>query len=553
MNRTPITPPPSDFEARLATWLEEGATSGPDELLSRTFARTRSTRQHRSPRLRLLQPTRSATISSTLKFAAVATVALAVGIGIGLSLTRGPDIVSAPAAGPSPGPTPVALQSTLHSGTYVATPFAGPGSSGVCLDPPRAGCTETAADGAITFTFEVPDGWAGLPPDGISSSAGTGLLFQRGGDLYDDPCATDGIPRIAVGPSVDDFTNAVATNPLLDTTTPMNVELGGYSGQYIELQVPADLTGCAQFRPWDPWYYAQTPGERWRLWVLDVGGVRVVVQAIDHADTTPVAEAELMAIVDSIQIKRPSNGWIAFSSQPHAQQDGLTDFRRGGDIYLAHDRDDLHVLVSRGPGKDTNVCPAFSPDGARLAYGERTAAGIAIVILELAADGSIVDTSRLPLDTTSTVAPCPRWSADGTRIGALDGRNVVVIRGLDGSIVEAGAGDPTYADFTDDDTRPLVSPSGELSVRRQDGGTVVHPVDGSPDRTIAGDVYRILGWSPDSTKVLLMSDSSATSFDLRAVSVDEPYTVEMIADVIPVNGARSWPGRRDGSWQSLLE
>ena len=493
-------------------------------------------------------------MNSTLKFAAIGIFALAVGIGIGPLLSSTSNDAAVPASSPLPSAAPTPLYAgTLRAGAYTVAPFAGPGSSGVCEDPPQAGCTETAADDAIGFTFSLPEGWSGLPPDGISGSDGAALIFLRGADLFADPCASEGTPGIAVGPTVDEFVSAVTGHPLLDVSSPVDVELGGYSGKYVELQVPTDLTGCMQFRPWDPWYYAQAAGERWHLWVLDVDGVRVAVQAIDHAETPPERQAELLAIVDSIQVKRPSNGWIAFSSQPHGGQVMPTDFRRGGDIYLAHDRDDLHMIVSRGPGMDTNVCPAFSPDGTRLAYGERTDAGIAIVILDLAADGSIVDTSRLPLDPTSTVAPCPRWSVDGTRIGSLEGRNVVV-RGLDGSIVEAGAGDPTYADFTDDDTRPLVSPSGELGVRSIYGrGVIVSPVDGSPDRTIAGDPTRIVGWSPDSSKVLLMSDSSATSFDLRAVSVDEPFTVEVIAGVTPVNGARSWPGRRDVSWQSLLE
>jgi hypothetical protein len=248
-----------------------------------------------------------------------------------------------------------------------------------------------------------------------------------------------------------------------------------------------------------------------------------------------------------------TNGWIAFSSQPHAGQVMSTDGRRGGDIYLAHDSDDLRMLVSRGPGRDTNVCPAFSPDGTRLAYGERTDAGTAVVILDLAADGSIERTSRLPLDTTSTVAPCPRWSVDGTRITSLEARNTMVVRGLDGSIVEARSGDPTFTDYAYG-PGTLDSPSGELSVRQQGGEIIVHPADGSPERTIAGKYpYAIAGWSPDSTKVLLLRDVSGHDFELSAVSVDEPFTVEVIADRIPTNGSRSWPERRDLSWQTLHE
>ena len=38
---------PSDVDARLIAWLEEGPSNGPEEVLSRTFARARSTRQDR--------------------------------------------------------------------------------------------------------------------------------------------------------------------------------------------------------------------------------------------------------------------------------------------------------------------------------------------------------------------------------------------------------------------------------------------------------------------------------------------------------------------------
>jgi hypothetical protein len=777
---------PSDVDARLIAWLEEGSSSGPDEVLSRAFARARSTRQDRVWLHRLIQPTRSYAMNSMLKVAAVAVFTLAVGAVV---LPRGPDIGAAPAPSASPPPSPSPLSEDwvpLTAGTYVTTPFAAPGSD-ACLD--QADCLDTSIDDDVRVTFSVPDGWEGSGRDGVAWSGGpyantAGLIFTRGASLYDDPCVNDGTPDIPVGPSVDDFANAVAGNPLLETTTPVDVSLAGYAGKYIELQVPTDLTGCSQFRPWEPWYYAQDPGELWRLWVLDVAGLRVVVQAIDHADTSPQIQAQLQGIVDSVAIEPPpaplrqgplaagtytvspfggdewapcgpaedpcpeaavddgirftftvpegwagapfgsdiwlatehnsgpagagfligrggwlysdpcvgedpdvpvgptvddfvdalvthpaldvtepvqvvlggyagkyldlqapadlsdcpdnfvawdptfyaqgpsnlqhiwvidvdgvrvvihgsefpdtapersaelreivdsfrierdpalapspaaslaapslrspgtegvTNGWIAFSSQPHAGQVMATDGRRGGDIYLAHDSDDLRMLVSRGPGMDTNVCPAFSPDGTRLAYGEQTDAGIAIVILDLAADGSIERTSRLPLDTTSPVAPCPRWSVDGTRIGSLEARNIVIVRGLDGSIVEARTGDPTFADFAYG-PGPLGSPSGEHSVRMQNGEIIVHPADGSPERTIAGmNPYAIAGWSPDSTKLLLMRDVSGHDLQLSAVSIDEPFAVEVVADVIPVNGARSWPERRDLSWQTLFE
>ena len=48
-------------------------------------------------------------------------------------------------------------------------------------------------------------------------------------------------------------------------------------------------------------------------------------------------------------------------------------------------------------------------------------------------------------------APCPRWSADGTRIAYLDGGRVVVVL-PDGSTSEGRAGDPVAGDWVRDAT-----------------------------------------------------------------------------------------------------
>ena len=49
--------------------------------------------------------------------------------------------------------------------------------------------------------------------------------------------------------------------------------------------------------------YAQGPSQGWHLWILDVDGIRVVVQTNDYAGTSAENRAELQAIVDSIQIE----------------------------------------------------------------------------------------------------------------------------------------------------------------------------------------------------------------------------------------------------------
>ncbi len=113
--------------------------------------------------------------------------------------------------------------------------------------------------------------------------------------MYSDPCFTvDGPPDVKVGPTADDFADALAAHPLLNSTTPVETTLGGYSGKYVDLQLPADVAKCPfNYYPWAPAFYAQGPNHRWHVWSLDVDGVRVVIQSGDFAgpDAGPGGDA----------------------------------------------------------------------------------------------------------------------------------------------------------------------------------------------------------------------------------------------------------------------
>ena len=221
-------------------------------------------------------------------------------------------------SGPTPTPTasPVALrEGLLPAGMYeVASPFAGENWV-PCPLATTPGCADPLTDDSIGFTFTVPDGWSGAPFSSIwlatganSPPAGASLILLRGGWLHTDPCTTSGAPPdIEVGPTVDDFASALADHPLLEVTTPIDVTLAGYSGTYVDLQLPSELAGCTtSYYPWEPGLYSQGPAHRWHLWILDVDGVRVVVQTSDYSGTSPQDRAELQTIVDSIRFER----WI---------------------------------------------------------------------------------------------------------------------------------------------------------------------------------------------------------------------------------------------------
>jgi hypothetical protein len=312
-----------DITRIVRSWLDEGATALPDRVLDAVLDQVPVTPQRR-PRW---PARRFRVMNNSLKFALVA-AAVVVIVLVGINLLprsggvggTGPSPISPPTQTPTsaPTPTPSAVPTgsparipdgPLKAGTYVTAPFAQAGSD-ACGIPPQSGCIDSTNDDSIRVTFTVPDGWAGIGGNAIwlaneqnASPGGASLIFVRGAWLLTDPCQNGQNPDIPVGPTVADFVGAVAKHPLLDTTTPVDVKLAGYSGKYFDLQVPADIFNCDDYRPWEPGLYAQGPSHRWHLSVLDVDGVRVVVQSMDYAGTSATRRAELKAIVDSIKIE----------------------------------------------------------------------------------------------------------------------------------------------------------------------------------------------------------------------------------------------------------
>ncbi len=249
-----------------------------------------------------------------------------------------------------------------------------------------------------------------------------------------------------------------------------------------------------------------------------------------------------------------SNGWIAYSTD--GQLPGGTDVTTGSDIYLVRAGVEPRLLAGREGGTTRNVCPAFSPDGRRLAFGVASTQARAVVVIQLDASGVIGDPVHINVPGPGP-AVCPRWLSDGVRIAYLDGA-VLVVRGLDGSTPAIAAGDPGLKDLERrrDPSDPLLSPSGDWLVRVSSSGSGCQMVITKPDGTAAHVIplsfcpYAIAAWSPDGRQVILMEDVSGLDFTMHAIGVDSPSQVTVVFTV-RTNGARSWPGRGDVSWQPV--
>ena len=125
------------------------------------------------------------------------------------------------------------------------------------------------------------------------------------------------------GPTVDDLVDALTTQRFRHATEPTDVTLDDYQGRAFEWSVPDDwvVTGDAEFEGCDiepsnglrtfvSWLgngegqrFQHVAGQIDMLWVLDVEGQRLVVDATYSPDTTDADRAELMGIVESLRFE----------------------------------------------------------------------------------------------------------------------------------------------------------------------------------------------------------------------------------------------------------
>ncbi len=279
-------------------WLEDQPDKASDRLLDSVLTDLQTAPQRGRWRvaLRRFPMFGSTSLRVATAFGAVALVAV-----LGLAMWGGRGAVG-PGASPvsseqsSPQPTMITLRSAekdLSAGTY------------------------RVDDGSFPpFVLTVPDGWR--YGDGLVNRPRSGQLTPPvsvqfwGGPthVYRHPCQWQG-SLFEPGPSVDDFAQALVDQPLRNATEPVDVTLGGYAGKYLELSVPSDMDfsecdvadGENRFFSWDGRYH-QGPGQVDRLWILDVDGSRLVIDAFQMPYATAEERAEQQAVVESVEFER---------------------------------------------------------------------------------------------------------------------------------------------------------------------------------------------------------------------------------------------------------
>lgn len=184
----------------------------------------------------------------------------------------------------------------------------------VCEARDPIGCPDpSVAPPPLDLEVTVPAGWQHwseyglLTPEGEDPTEGPdgGALvmgwttFQVG--LNSDPCLSVGheVPDVKVGPGVEDFVDAVQAQEVLDVTEPVDTKVGGYPARFFSLEGPSDISGCDNWRPWDPGFFVQGPDNHWDVWVVDVGH-RVLIVTQHFPDTPAPVVTELRQMAESI-------------------------------------------------------------------------------------------------------------------------------------------------------------------------------------------------------------------------------------------------------------
>jgi hypothetical protein len=161
------------------------------------------------------------------------------------------------------------------------------------------------------ITVTLPSGWFNYNGWGINDDGALSVSFWDVDKVYPTGCRWQGKPKIDPGRTVDGLARVLATRPLRHASRPTDVKFAGFRGEYLRWSVPSGIDfrrRCSQgyFESWtgrgwarDRWQ--QGAGQVDRLWILDLNGKRLVIDANYLPQATRPQRTELDHIVHSIK------------------------------------------------------------------------------------------------------------------------------------------------------------------------------------------------------------------------------------------------------------
>lgn len=300
-------PTDRQLDEQISRWLEAEAPGRlPDRVLGATFERTRRTRQQGGWRA-LLGRIQMPKFVLALGGAAAAVVVAV--LALNLNNANVPGVGGQPSASPSPSSSPV-TSATPATGALPEGPFLVEGQLPITVSIPAAGWTFASDISALMKGDEVEN----LPEAAIllwTWPAGTEFF------VYGDPCRWKSTRPETPVTTADELAAALAAQSSRDASGPVEVTVGGYAGKSVTLLVPDDIDFSSS-SPCDddnfasygvpgdePSRYHQGPGQIDELWILDVDGTIVTMDAMYRPDTTAELVDEMRGIAESATFATP--------------------------------------------------------------------------------------------------------------------------------------------------------------------------------------------------------------------------------------------------------
>jgi len=288
-----------DVTRIVRSWLHEDAYEDADRILNLVLDEVDTTPQRRAGWLARRFPIMNTNIARL----GVASAVVVLAIIIGINFLPGSYFGGPPEATPSPS-------EAAPSPSAAASPKALPLEFDVALTP---GTYSLAEGFPVAITFDVPTGWVACSPYPVEQGAcqkvsnvfaGVGVAFTIIDNVVADPCAGGALLDPPVGPSVDDLVTAISNLEGFEATTATDVTLDGFDGKQFTLTDPSS-PACGDMKTWAnaDGTYGVGAGEIQEMWILDVGGVRVVIAGTYLSTSTEEELSALRQVIASTQIE----------------------------------------------------------------------------------------------------------------------------------------------------------------------------------------------------------------------------------------------------------
>jgi hypothetical protein len=292
----------TDRDARriVRSWLRTDEHESADRVLDNVLALLDTTPQRRS-----WWPARRNAFMNPFAKLAMAAAALAVAAVVAVNLfSRSPQV----------GPPAATASRSL-------SPSPSPSVSASAPPIPAAGALEAGRRypftlGGVRFTMEVPSGdWVSNGDFGIDKSvgvgpSGAGFIFwtDDANGVFSDPCRS--VKAKEAGPSAAELAAAIAHIPGTEVVSgPSKVTVGGRPAQFVAIRIPDDIA-CSpeEFYLWydssnDVARYATAKGSTIRVWIVEVDGARVQIDAETYKAASSRPDREIKAMINSIRFE----------------------------------------------------------------------------------------------------------------------------------------------------------------------------------------------------------------------------------------------------------